>query len=70
MAAVSEKHDTTPASPEHSEALEAAEIRTLSPYAVSISGRNWQNFETWMSAPPRQVPALQRLAESLPSLEE
>jgi uncharacterized protein (DUF1778 family) len=47
-------------------AIEAAEIDMLDRRLVTISAADWQNVETWVSAPARTIPALQRLAATRP----
>lgn len=46
------------------QAIIAAEMEIMERRVVVIPAENWAMFEEWVNAPPRDVPALRRLAES------
>jgi uncharacterized protein (DUF1778 family) len=48
-------------------AIEAAEIDLLERRIVTIPAKDWAKFEAWVSAPPKDVPALRKLAKSRPA---
>ena len=47
-------------------AIEAAEIDLLERRVVTIPADKWEQFEAWVDAPARQVPALRKLASTRP----
>lgn len=48
-------------------ALEAAEAEILERRSVTIAASDWQNFEAWVRAPAKEVPALRDLAAHRPT---
>jgi uncharacterized protein (DUF1778 family) len=48
-------------------ALEAAEAELVNYPVVVIPAQDWENFEAWVNAPGRDVPALRALAEHDPA---
>lgn len=51
-------------------ALEAAETDVLGRAIVTIPAQDWQAFESWLAAPPRNVPGLADLAKRKASWEK
>ncbi len=51
-------------------ALEAAEMDVLGHRLVTIPAADWRKFEAWVDAPAKDVPALRRLASSLPAWQD
>lgn len=47
--------------------LEAAETELPERRLVAIPADDWEKFEAWADAPPKDVPALQRLAAARPA---
>lgn len=47
-------------------ALEAAEADILERRIVTIPAEDWEKFEAWVDRPAQDVPALQKLAATLP----
>ena len=47
-------------------AVEAAEIELLQQNRVIIPAAKWKKFEAWVNGPPKEVPALKKLANSRP----
>jgi uncharacterized protein (DUF1778 family) len=47
-------------------AIEAAEIETLDRTVVTIPAADWAQFEAWVNAPAKTVPALRKLAAHKP----
>jgi uncharacterized protein (DUF1778 family) len=48
-------------------ALEAAELEVLNRTVVSIPAELWEQAEEWVAAPPREIPALRKLASHKPA---
>ncbi|WP_246701029.1 DUF1778 domain-containing protein [Rhodopseudomonas sp. BR0M22] len=42
--------------------VETAEIVIFSRSVVTIPGKNWETFESWLAPPPEPNPSLQKLA--------
>ena len=51
-------------------ALEAAEIDLLDHPLVTIPAEDWEKFEAWAFAPPKDIPALRDLAASRPAWQD
>jgi uncharacterized protein (DUF1778 family) len=50
-------------------AIEGAEMDLLDRRVVTIPAAEWDKFEAWAAAPPREVPALRALAAARPAWE-
>jgi len=48
-------------------AIEGAEMALMDHRLVTIPAEDWEKFEAWANAPPREVPALRALAETRPA---
>lgn len=48
-------------------AVEAAEIELVHHGRVVIPAVDWEKFEEWIDAPPKDVPALAELAKTRPA---
>ncbi|HEX9659979.1 MAG TPA: DUF1778 domain-containing protein [Rhodothermales bacterium] len=48
-------------------AVEAAEVDLLRQNRVTIPASDWERFEAWVGSPPKDVPALRKLAETRPA---
>lgn len=51
-------------------AIEAAEMDVLDHRLVSIPTADWEKFEAWVDAPAKDIPALRKLAVSLPAWQD
>ena len=51
-------------------AIEAAELELMDCRVTVIPAEAWERFEAWVRSPPREIPALRRLAESRPVWED
>ena len=51
-------------------AIEAAESDLLERRIVTIPAEDWERFEAWVEAPPREIPALHRLATTRPEWQD
>ncbi len=51
-------------------ALEAAELELLDRRLITIPVADWERFEAWAHRPPRDVPALRKLATDKLAWEE
>lgn len=51
-------------------AIEAAELELLDRRTIVIPADAWERFEAFVNAPPKDIPAIRRLAESRPVWEE
>ncbi|MCF8710415.1 type II toxin-antitoxin system TacA family antitoxin [Rhizorhapis sp. SPR117] len=51
-------------------AVEAAEQDLLEQRQVVIPAKDWERFEAWVHAEPRQIEALRKLAKSRPAWED
>jgi uncharacterized protein (DUF1778 family) len=47
-------------------AVEQAELALLDRRVIAIAPEDWERFEAWLHEPPRDVPALRKLAERAP----
>lgn len=47
-------------------AIEGAEMELLDHRLVTIPAADWERFEAWAAAPPRDVPGLRALAATKP----
>ncbi len=51
-------------------ALESAEADLLGRRIITIPAKDWEQFETWIGAPAKAVPALEELGGAIPSWEK
>jgi uncharacterized protein (DUF1778 family) len=51
-------------------AVEAAELEMMERTAVIIPADRWEEFEAWAKSPPRDLPALRKLAAMRPVWED
>lgn len=51
-------------------AVEAAEMDVATQPVVIIPAGDWAKFEAWVELPPRDVPAVRKLAASRPAWQE
>ena len=51
-------------------ALEAAEIDVLDHRLVVIPAADWEQFESWVQSPAKDVPALRELAATRPAWQD
>lgn len=51
-------------------ALEAAEIDVLDHRLVTIPAADWEQFESWVRSPAKDVPALRELAATRPAWQD
>jgi uncharacterized protein (DUF1778 family) len=70
LAAAAEQAHTNLSDFVRRKALEAAEIDVLDRRIVTIPAEHWEQFEHWVHAPARPVPALQRLAATRPAWQD
>jgi uncharacterized protein (DUF1778 family) len=47
-------------------AVEAAELELFQRNRVVIPAADWEKFEAWVESPPKEIPALRRLAQTAP----
>ena len=50
-------------------AIEAAELELMERRVIEIPAEAWEKFEAWAKAPPRDVPAIRKIAEMKPPWE-
>lgn len=48
-------------------AIEAAEQDVLDHRLVTIPAGDWEKFEDWVNAPPKDIPALRKLSATRPA---
>lgn len=48
-------------------AVEAAEIELVHQNRVVIPAVDWKKFERWVDSPPKEIPALRKLAKARPA---
>jgi uncharacterized protein (DUF1778 family) len=51
-------------------ALEAAEADVLGRTIITIPAKDWEQFEAWIGAPAKAIPALEELGGATPSWEK
>jgi uncharacterized protein (DUF1778 family) len=51
-------------------AVEAAELAIMERRVVTIPAKDWEKFEAWLNAPPKDVPELRKLLGSRPVWED
>ena len=51
-------------------AIESAEIELMGRELVEIAADQWDEFESWLHTPAKQIPALKNLAKSTPVWEK
>ncbi|MEZ5537213.1 MAG: DUF1778 domain-containing protein [Thiolinea sp.] len=51
-------------------AVESAELEVMEQRIVEIPIDRWEQFESWLDEPAREIPALKRLAASTPVWEK
>lgn len=47
-------------------AVEAAEMELMHQNRITIPAADWEKFEKWVNDPPKEVPALRKLAKTRP----
>ena len=51
-------------------AIEAAEADLLNRGSVTIPAEDWEKFEAWVDAPPKDIPALRKLSATRPTWQD
>lgn len=51
-------------------AIESAEIELMDHRIVEIPENKWEEFEAWLHAPAKEIPALKKLSQSKPAWEK
>lgn len=51
-------------------AIEAAEADLLNRGSVTIPAEDWEKFEAWVEAPPKDIPALRKLSATRPAWQD
>ena len=67
LALAAEQNRTTLSDFVRRKAIEGAEMDLLDHRLVTVPAADWEQFEAWANAPPRDVPALRALAETRPA---
>ncbi len=70
LEAAAEQSRTTLSDFMRRKALEAAEVDVLSRTIVTIAAKDWEQFEAWIRATAKAIPALEELGGATPSLEK
>ncbi len=70
LEAAAEQSRTTLSDFVRRKALEAAEVDVLGRTIVTIPAKDWEQFEAWIGAPAKAIPALEELGAATPSWEK
>ncbi len=70
LEAAAEQSRTTLSEFMRRKALEAAEVDVLSRTIITIPAKDWEQFEAWIGAPVKAIPALEELGALTPSWEK
>src|SRR5208337_761448 len=70
LEAAAEQSRTTLSEFMRRKALEAAEVDVLGRTIITIPAKDWEQFEAWIGAPAKAIPALEKLGALPPSWEK